>query len=188
MFFNREADENLTEIGVADLDNDPEFISRPYNQMNITIFQSLRFMRGGKGQAKYHNDHGIGELFIDDPEILEKIKPYVKIAYKYTTFDLSVLPDYNYKEIYFPARKCRLTDFPSARSEGSDVYKHWEPYSLICPDFDNSGLEDSTSKLTGNIASFNVSRGEFVVERCVNGTKEAYCESNENIDNFMSDL
>ena len=56
---------------------------------------------------------------------------------------------------------------------------------MICPDFTNSGLEDDTWKLKGSVASFVIKRGEFVVERCRN---ETYCETDENINKFISDL
>ena len=56
---------------------------------------------------------------------------------------------------------------------------------MICPDFENSGMDDNTWKLKGSVSSYVIKRGEFVVERCVG---EDYCETNENINKFISDL
>jgi hypothetical protein len=43
MFFLRTNDENYTEIGVADIDTDANFMNLPYDDMDITVFQSLKF-------------------------------------------------------------------------------------------------------------------------------------------------
>lgn len=39
--------------------------------------------------------------------------------------------------------------------------------------------------MRGNMPSFNIKSPQFTIERCVG---ETYCESNENINKFISDL
>ena len=50
---------------------------------------------------------------------------------------------------------------------------------MICPDFSSTEW-----KLRGSPASFVIKRGEFVIERCVG----PHCETDENINKFVSDL
>ena len=121
---------------------------------------------------------------------MEQVKPYIKIAYKYTDIDWNVKPKGKFIEHYLPAKECTPDNFPG--EEGELLYSQWFGYSMICPDFENSDLEDKTWKLKGSVSSFVIKRGEFVVERCQNITegpdKHSYCESNENINKFISDL
>ena len=166
MFFMRTNDENYTEIGVADIDNDPNFMNLPYGDMDITVFQSLKFQRRGKGWPGSHNDHGIGEILMDDPNITNKLKPYIKIAYKSTDIDWTKGTSGEVVETYFTARDCRASDFPSKGTKGAELFKAWRGYSMICPDFEKSNLEDKTWKLKGDPSSFKAIKGEFVVERC----------------------
>ena len=183
MFFMRQNDENYTEIGVADIDNDTNFMNLPYADMDITVFQSLRFQRKGKGWPGSHNDHGIGEVFMDDENTLKELEPYIKIAYKFTEIDWT--KGGKVKDEYIPARDCRASDFPSEKTEGAELMKEWKGFSMICPDFEKSGLEDNTWKLKGDISSLKSKKGEFVIERCYD---KPYCETKENIDKFVSDL
>lgn len=87
MFFLRTNDENYTEIGVADIDNDPNFMNLPFSDMHITVFQSLKFQRRGKAWKGSHNDHGVGEVYMDDPKTRKELRPYIKVAYKFTEID-----------------------------------------------------------------------------------------------------
>lgn len=59
---------------------------------------------------------------------------------------------------------------------------------MICPDFDNfSHNGKNTWLLTGSMASNIIKWGEFAIERC-DRKKHTYCESDEMIDKFISDL
>jgi hypothetical protein len=104
---------------------------------------------------------------MDDETITKTLKPYINIAYKLTEIDWTKGPIGETIETYFPARDCRPSDFPSKKAEGAELFKAWKGYSMICPDFENSNLEDNTWKLKGDPSSFKSKRGEFVIERCL---------------------
>lgn len=54
MFIFNEADNNFTENGVIDLDRDEEYQNQDYRDMDMTIFQSLKFQFQGKGKKGGH--------------------------------------------------------------------------------------------------------------------------------------
>jgi hypothetical protein len=120
--------------------------------MDITIFQRLTFQNKGKSKVSEINNHGITELYMDDEDIMAKVKPYIKIAYKYTDIDWNVKPNGKFDEKYIPARACKQSDFK--RKEGIALFKEWEGYSIICPDFENSDPKIDTWKLKGSVSSF----------------------------------
>ena len=119
---------------------------------------------------------------MDDPEILKKISPYIKIAYKHTSVDWNISPGGKFTSVYVPARMCIREDFGS-HSKGDEILTDWEGYSLICPDL--SSLDGGTWMFTGDASSFISERGEFVIERC---KEESYCKNDEEINKFVSDL
>lgn len=99
-----------------------------------------------------------------------------------------------FKQQELPARACTLEDF-GTHPEGAKVYKEWNGYSMICPDFTNfdikkTRLDSQTWLLRGSMSSFRISRGEFVIERCQEKylNKGEKCEKHENINTFLSDL
>jgi len=107
---------------------------------------------------------------LDKPEILAKLRPYIRIVYRYTDIDWNVKPSGMFKQQELPARACTLEDF-GTHPEGAKVYKEWNGYSMICPDFTNfdikkTRLDSQTWLLRGSMSSFRISRGEFVIERC----------------------
>ena len=117
---------------------------------------------------------------------MEKIKPYIRIYYQYTSIDwlVSVQGEFSYKEL--PARACRQEDF-GMHPDSIKEFKKWKGYSMICPDFDNFGNDPKTWLMTGSMSSFLIKRGEFIIERC---RKEHYhaCKNDAEIDKFISDL
>jgi hypothetical protein len=54
MFIFNEADNNFTENGVIDLDKLEEYQNQDYREMDMTIFQSLKFQHQGKGKKGGH--------------------------------------------------------------------------------------------------------------------------------------
>jgi hypothetical protein len=152
---------------VIDVDNDDTWFDLPYNQMNITVFQSMRFSNKGKGPKGSPTGHGIGEINLDNPVVLETLKPYIKIAYKWTEVDWNVNPPHGkFDEHYFDAKTCTQSDFGTHKNV-PDYLKLWKGYSMICPDFESTTeLPDDTWTFKGSISSFEIDRAEFVVERC----------------------
>ena len=183
------ADNNATETDVISLDTEAEFQNVPYNQMNMTVFQSIRFTNKGLGPPGSHHDHGINNVYLKDKTQLEKMKKYISIKYKYVNVDWNVSPNGKFTHKYFPARDCKKEDFGTADMVDG-WFKSWEGFSMICPDFENSGLKDNTWHFKGGISSFEINRGEFVIERCKNDPDKGidYCESDENINKFVYDL
>jgi len=112
------------------------------------------------------------------------MKPYIKLTYKFVDVDWNVGPKGEFVETYMPARACKKSDLGGSE-EGNKEFDLWKGYSMICPDFENSGLKDETWLLTGSPSSFAIKRGDFVIERC---RGESYCHSDEVIDKFISDL
>ena len=183
MFIFNEADQNFTENGVIDLDTVEEFQNQDYKEMDITIFQSIKFQRGGKGKAETHNAHGIGEILLDNEDIVEKLKPYIKIAYRYSDIDWNYdPPNGRFDEFEFPAKACTVEDF-GKHKQSKETFDAWAGYSMICPDFDAiTTRPEKTFIMTGSMSSFVINRGMFVIERC---RDHDYCESDENIDLFI---